>query len=199
MKNLLSKLLGRDSRAPAVKPIENPEPDRGRMRRCCRGASRLVRIRVQAEAWRPMELRTMNSISPRRMPISSNSRSESRDNSRTAPRYLRQAVNFSEIVLRAVVVYSFSGRRCVCCSAVCSAAAQHTLGQQAAVAYGSRFESCLGLGARVLWFNSGRTLNSWSCSLGQGKSLLPQFFLRCSSQSRRLLADRTLALGQRRP
>ena len=63
----------------------------------------------------------MNSISPRRMPISSNSRSDSRDNSRTASRYLRQAVNFSEIVLRAVMIYSFSGRHCVYCSAVCSA------------------------------------------------------------------------------
>ena len=40
-----------------------------------------------------------------------------------------------QLLRRAVMIYSFSGRHCVCCSAVCSAAVQHTLGQQAGVAY----------------------------------------------------------------
>src|ERR1700722_18006122 len=73
--------------------------------------SALSELSDQAEAWLATERRTMNSMSPRRMPMSSSSRSESCDNSRTASRYRRQAVSFSEIVLRGVILYSFVGRR----------------------------------------------------------------------------------------
>src|SRR3984957_19009720 len=76
-----------------------------------RRVSALSEFNDQAEAWLATERRTMNSISPRRMPMSSSSRSESCDNSRTASRYRRQAVSFSEIVLRGVILYSFVGRR----------------------------------------------------------------------------------------
>src|SRR5208282_27287 len=51
--------------------------------------------------------RTMSSMSQRRMPLSHSSWSENWDNSRTASRYRRQALIFSEIILRVIILTPF--------------------------------------------------------------------------------------------